>query len=161
MFDPTGISAALGSAKAILDLAKGANDAQLAIRISGEVANVQGRLIDVQQQALTLQTENQQLRAEIEKLRSSIFHHSVNWRVRSDASEDGPFCPVCSGQGLDMRLILRGIVDQTGPVWYLQCPKSHLAGVGLEGIQGKGRELSYVIPKALIPENQYYLHPKG
>jgi len=49
MLDPASISAALGSAKAILDLLKGANDAQLAIRISGEVANVQGRLIDVQQ----------------------------------------------------------------------------------------------------------------
>jgi hypothetical protein len=42
MFDPASISAALGSVKAILDLLKGANDAQLAIRISSEVANVQG-----------------------------------------------------------------------------------------------------------------------
>ncbi len=159
MFDPASISAALGSAKAILDLLKGANDAQLAIKISGEVANVQGRLIDVQQQALALQAENQQLRGEIEKFRSSSFHHSVNWRLLVDGSEDGPFCPVCAGEGVDMRLTLRGVVDQTGPMWHLQCPKTHKVGVGAEGIMGKGRELSYPIPKELVPENRYFLRP--
>jgi hypothetical protein len=51
MFDPTSITAALGSAKVIIDLLKNANDAQLAMKISSEVANLQGRLIDVQQQA--------------------------------------------------------------------------------------------------------------
>jgi hypothetical protein len=51
MFDPSTISAALGSANAILDLLKNANDAKLAMAISTEVANVQGKLIDVQQQA--------------------------------------------------------------------------------------------------------------
>jgi hypothetical protein len=94
MFDPASIVAALGSAKTILDLLKNANDAQLAIRISTEVANVQGQLIDVQQQALALQTENQSLRAEIEKSKVYVQHHSVIWKVRPDGSEDGPFCPV-------------------------------------------------------------------
>jgi hypothetical protein len=67
MFDPASMGAALGSVKAILDLLKGANDAQLAIKISGEVANLQGRLIDVQQQALALQNENQELRDQLKQ----------------------------------------------------------------------------------------------
>jgi hypothetical protein len=65
MFDPTSIGAALTSVRALFDLAKNANDAQLAMRISSEVANIQGRLIDVQQQTLALQTENQELKAKI------------------------------------------------------------------------------------------------
>jgi hypothetical protein len=58
MFDPASINAALSSVKSIFDLLKNANDAQLAMKISSEVANVQGRLIDVQQQALALQNDN-------------------------------------------------------------------------------------------------------
>lgn len=69
MFDPASLGAALTSAKVILDPAKGANDAQLAMRISSEIANLQGRLIDVQQQALSLQSENQQLREELRAYR--------------------------------------------------------------------------------------------
>ena len=65
MIDPTSIGAALASAKTIIDLLRNANDAQLALKISGEVANLQGRLIDVQQQALALQNENQNLHDEI------------------------------------------------------------------------------------------------
>jgi len=157
MFDPNSITAALGSAKIILDLLRNANDAQLAMKISFEVANLQGRLIDVQQQALALQTENQTLHAEIEKVRLSVFHHSVNWRVLADGSEDGPFCPVCAGEGVNMRLTLCGVVDQTGPLWHLECPKSHRAGVGTEGYRGRGRELSYAVPKELVGENRYFL----
>jgi hypothetical protein len=69
MIDPASISAALGSAKTMLDFAKGANDAHLAMKISAEVANLQGRLIDVQQQALALQKENHDLNDEIRTLK--------------------------------------------------------------------------------------------
>jgi hypothetical protein len=65
--------------------------------------------------------------------------------------------PVCAGEGVDMRLTLRGVVDQSGPIWHLQCPKSRLAGVGIEGFRGRGRELAYKIPKELVPENRYFL----
>lgn len=50
MFDPFSMAAALGSLKAIIELVRNANDAQLAMKISGEVANIQGMLIDAQQQ---------------------------------------------------------------------------------------------------------------
>jgi hypothetical protein len=72
MFDLATINAALTSAKVILDLARNANDAQLAMKISTEVANVQGKLIDVQQQALALQDENQSLREEVRKLKAKL-----------------------------------------------------------------------------------------
>lgn len=72
MFDPASITAALGSAKAILELVKSAKDAKLAIGITSEVANVQGRLIDVQQQALALQNENQELRDEVRRMKRTI-----------------------------------------------------------------------------------------
>jgi len=88
MFDPASIGAALASAKAILDLLRNANDAQLATKISGEVANVQGRLIDVQQQALALQNENQDLRDEIRQLKAKL----------DDTVEAEP-CPRCHRKG--------------------------------------------------------------
>jgi hypothetical protein len=76
-------------------------------------------VIDVEQQALALQLDNQQLRAEIEKFRSHVQHHSVSWRLHPDGTEDGPFCPVCVGEGRDMRLILCPHVDQTQADWHL------------------------------------------
>jgi uncharacterized coiled-coil DUF342 family protein len=88
MFDPASISAALASAKTILDLLKNANDAQLALRISGEIANLQGKLIDVQQQALALQNENQSLRDEIRQLNVKL----------AETVEAEP-CPRCRRKG--------------------------------------------------------------
>jgi hypothetical protein len=116
MFDLAGIGAALTSAKVILDLARNANDAQLAMKISSEVANLQGRLIDVQQQALTLQSDNQDLRDEIRRLKQAaeeeeqlVYQHGVFWKTSDaltlDEDEngnriigthwDGPYCPLC------------------------------------------------------------------
>jgi hypothetical protein len=88
MFDPTSIGAALTSAKAILELLRNANDAQFAMKISTEIANVQGRLIDVQQQALTLQNENQGLREEIKELKAKM----------AETVEAEP-CPKCLRKG--------------------------------------------------------------
>ena len=97
MFDPASIGTALASAKTILDLARNANDAQLAIKISSEVANVQGKLIDVQQQALALQNENQKLRDEIRQLKAKLAEtveadpcpscHRKGWHVESSAPD--------------------------------------------------------------------------
>jgi hypothetical protein len=148
MFDPATMGAALASLKTIVDLMRNANDAQLSLKISGEVAQVQGRLLDVQQQALTLHFENERLRAENEKLRSRVFHHSVNWRILLDGTEDGPFCPICASEGRDMRLAMsRGIpLDQT--VWHFVCPPDHVPTSG-------GRQHYYAVPKALVPEGRY------
>jgi hypothetical protein len=155
MPDMMAISAALASAKAILDLLKNANDAQLARKISAEVANVQGRLIDVQQQAIELQESNQQLRAELARYQSFVHHHSVSWRKRDDGTEDGPFCPICVSEGCDMRLILRPIVDQTQTDWHLYCAKAHVSASGIRDL-GRGREPTYVIPKSLLPADYFY-----
>jgi septal ring factor EnvC (AmiA/AmiB activator) len=72
MFEPASIGAALTSAKTIVDLLRNANDAQLAMKISSEVANLKGRLIDVQQQTLALQNKNQDLRGEISQLNAKL-----------------------------------------------------------------------------------------
>jgi hypothetical protein len=116
MFDPASISAALGSVKVIFELLKNAKDAQLARKVSEELANVHERLIDVQQQVLDLQNENQGLRDQIRQMKRAIedensfqFMHGVYWKTRdvltSDVDEegnrikalywDGPFCPLC------------------------------------------------------------------
>ncbi len=148
--------------KTAADLARSIRDAAKAGSLksdefAGRVAEVYDYIIDSKEALLSAQEQGTRLQAENEKLRICVFHHSVNWRRLPDGSEDGPFCPVCAGEGVDMRLMLRGVVDQSGPVWHLQCPKSHLAGVGIEGFRGKGRELSYAIPKELLPENRYFL----
>lgn len=119
MFDTGTISAALTSAKVILDLTKSANDAQLAMKISVEIANLQGRLIDVQQQTLALQAENQDLRDEVRKFKQALeeeqsfdYRYGMYWKTRSGPPKDdfdekgneivtseilweGPFCPIC------------------------------------------------------------------
>jgi predicted nucleotide-binding protein len=65
-----------------------ANDAQLAMKMSSEVANVPGRLTDVRQQALALQNENQGLRDEIRELNARL----------AEAVEAEP-CPRCHRKG--------------------------------------------------------------
>jgi hypothetical protein len=158
MFDSASIAAALGSAKTILDLLKNANDAQLAMKISTEVANVQGQLIDVQQQTLALQSDNQQLRAEVEKYRSYAQHHSVIWRLHPDGKEDGPFCPACQGEGREMRLILRPHIDQTGAIWHLHCPIVHVnPNAKSSGWEPRKQEPTYAIPKELVPNDYFFL----
>jgi hypothetical protein len=101
MFDPASIGAALTSVKALYDLAKNANDAQLAMKISSEVANIQGRLIDVQQQTLALQTENQELKAKILSLSNDKdFRDSLEFDPAGIYKRTGPsgtelYCSEC------------------------------------------------------------------
>jgi hypothetical protein len=119
MFDPAGIAAALASAKTILKLIQNANDAQLAMKISSEVANLQGRLIDIQQQAITLQSQNQELKDQI-RLSESLdniaktlsFEGKVFWK--SD-EPDHPFSPLCWGLQQATRTSVK--VGRTGGLW--------------------------------------------
>lgn len=129
MFDTATIGAALTSAKVILELARNANDAQLAMRISVEIANLQGKLIDVQQQAMSLQEENQELRDEVRELRRAareeshfLFVQGVYWKqyeaIVTDNEEtsrtqyEGPFCPICKdADGKAVRLRASGNHD--------------------------------------------------
>jgi hypothetical protein len=159
-----GIATGLSALKAAADLTRSIRDAAKAGTLkpdefAGRVAEVYDYIGDSKEALLTAQEEMTQLRVENEKLKTKVFHHSANWRKLPDGTEDGPFCPVCSGEGCEMRLTVRGMVDQTGPFLYLECPKSHLAGIGIEGYRGRGRELSYAIPKELLPDNRYFLKP--
>jgi hypothetical protein len=54
MADLISIIAAPGSVKTLWELARNAQDAQLAMKISAELGNIQGQLIDVQHQAIAL-----------------------------------------------------------------------------------------------------------
>jgi hypothetical protein len=155
-YDPTAISAALGSIRAIFDLLKNANDAQLAMRISAEVANVQGQLIDVQQLTLRIQQDNQELHEQISKFRTYIHHHSVIWRIKPDGTEDGPFCPPCHAEGLDMRLALTPTADLKYEQLQLWCPKTHVDPRAVPSAwQPQRQDPTYWIPRTLVPENYF------
>lgn len=156
MYDTATIGAAITSVRAIFDLLKNANDAQLAMRISSEVAQVQSSLLEVQQQALSLQTENQNLRNEVARFKTYTHHHSVGWRVRSDGTEDGPFCPTCIAEGRDMRLILRDHVDQTKEFFYVHCPRSHFGKSEVRDL-GRGKEPSFAVPKHLVANDYFFV----
>ena len=157
MFDTASISAALTSVKTIYDLLKNANDAQLAMKISAEVANVQSQLIEVQEQALGLQSNNQQLRTELDKYRSYAHHHSVTWRQRPDGSEDGPFCPACFGEGRDMPLIPNPYASADLPDWLVYCPRGHVdAKAKPLGHWVPKQEPIYRIPKDIVPKDRFY-----
>jgi hypothetical protein len=97
MFDPTGISAALSSVKAILDILKNAKDAQLAMSISREVAGIQSQLLDVQQQALSLQNENQALKNQIQALTNLANDYELRHGVYFKKGTQDAYCPACFG----------------------------------------------------------------
>lgn len=158
MLELASLSAALGSVKNIYDLLKGANDAQLAMKVSAEVASIQGRLIEVQQQAIILQEENQSLKAEIDKARSYTHHHSVTWRKIADNKEDGPFCSTCIGEGREMRLVLIPHVDQSGDCWSVWCPKGHIdPRAKQQGWTPLKQEQRVAVPKALVADNYFFV----
>jgi hypothetical protein len=149
VFDPLTIGGVFNSLKSIIDLAKNANDAQLALKISSEFIDAQGKLFDFQQQALAVQVENQRLQLELQRYKTFVFHHSVNWRALPGETEDGPFCPVCLAQGVEMRLYLRSPhID--GKHLNFQCQKIH-PGPNTREPNGA----TYHILKELIPEDRY------
>jgi hypothetical protein len=155
MADLSSLGAALASVKTLWELAKNAQDAQLAMRISAELGNIQGQWIDVQQRTLAIQQENQQLRSELKNYKSFTYHHSVNWKQRPDGTEDGPFCPVCIAVNREMRLAVVPRADQSKDHWLLYCPQAHQAAKGLQTAPGP----FFDVPKALIPENYFSYVP--
>jgi hypothetical protein len=157
MADLASIGIALGSVKTLFDLAKNAQDTQLAMKISTEVANIQGQLIDLQQRTLSIQQENQELRSEVDRLKSFTHHHSVAWRKKPDGTDDGPFCPVCVGRGRDMRLTLVPQVDQSRGFWMVFCTEAHQPRLGMQAAPGP----FYDVPKELLPENYFFMRPNA
>jgi hypothetical protein len=151
MTDLSSLGAALTSVKTLWELAKNAQDAQLAMKISAELGTIQGQLIDVQQQTLAIQQENHQLRGEIAKYKTFVQHHSVMWRQIPDGKEDGPFCPVCIAADREMRLLVVPQADPGLEYWFLCCPAGHNK---LQGFQTAPFPHFYV-PKELVPENYF------
>jgi len=153
---PMEIASGLSALRAAADLAKALRDGAKGGSIkaddfAGRIAEVYDYIIDSKEALSSAQEHIAKLRLENERLKTYAFHHSVNWRSLPDGKEDGPFCPTCVSEGVDMRLLLRSVLDQTGASLHLYCPKNHVEGVG--------REPSYAIPKALIPADRYFLGP--
>jgi hypothetical protein len=156
--DGASIIAALSGLKSIAEIAKTATDTKLALKINSEIADVQARLIEVQQQALALQESNNALRKEIEKSRAYRHHDSVIWKLKEDGKEDGPFCPVCMGEGIEMRLIQAPGYDQSSArsYWSLCCHKcqTKLSTKDKQPLRGRIEPL-YRVPKVLTPDNYF------
>jgi hypothetical protein len=143
--------------KGIVGLAKTSSDLELKQQSDEALEKVfeaKQKYFDLQESYFELGRENRELKTELEKGRSYVFHHSVNWRILADGSEDGPFCPICVTEGKDMRLMLRDHVAQTQAAWYVYCTKRHLEPSGARDLS-RGREPSYVVPKALVRENYF------
>lgn len=97
MMDISAIGTALSSLKILYDLAKNANDASLATKISTAVADLQGRLLDVQIQSQGLLEENIRLKEQVSELQAALkkkqemkFAKGAYYTVDS-----GPFCQHC------------------------------------------------------------------
>jgi len=156
------ISSGLSALKAAADLTRAARDAAKAgllkpEEFAGRVAEIYDYIIDSKEALLTAQQEFSILRNENETLKSTVFHHSVSWRKVPDGPEDGPFCPICVSEGINMRLVFRDHVDQSGAFWFLPCPKTHV-GTSVVRDLGRGREPVYTVPKELVAEGRYFLH---
>jgi hypothetical protein len=150
MADLARIGAALGSVNTLWELVRNAQDAQLAMKISAELGNIQGQLIAVQQQVLSAQEESQNLRKEVERYRSFVFHHSASWHQLPSGLEDGPFCPTCLSEGFETRLSIAFRESQSTDYRTLYCPKSAHGSNTMGG-------MIFEVPKSLIPANYFYV----
>jgi hypothetical protein len=94
MVDIAAIGSALSSLKVLYDLAKGANDANLALKMGSAVADLQGKLLDVQIQAQSIQEENVELKRLAAELRAALKARE-DMKFKQGAyytKDDGPFC---------------------------------------------------------------------
>lgn len=114
MFDMASIGAALTSARAILDLAKNANDAQLSMKIGAETADLLAKLSEVQRQALALQSENQELKARLDafnddkEFRKSLDYDKRGYYKRNGVGGQELYCSQCLDEkNQRIRLALR------------------------------------------------------
>ena len=77
MAELAGIGAALSTVKTLWDLAKSVKDANVGMKITAELGNIQGQLIDVQQKTISIQQTNQELRDELQRYKSFTFIPSI------------------------------------------------------------------------------------
>lgn len=97
MVDIAAVGSALSSLKALYDLAKGANDANLSMKIGSAIADLQGKLLDVQIQARSVLEENVDLKAQLAELQAALMKKE-DMKFRNGAyhtNDDGPFCQHC------------------------------------------------------------------
>ncbi len=157
MAELASIGAALSTVKTLWDLAKNVKDASVGMKITAELGNIQGQLIDVQQKAISIQQKNQELHDELQRYKSFTFHHSVAWRRLPDSPQDGPFCPICIAESLEIHLLPVDGVDQTREYWFLYCPTGHEKAKGIATAPGP----YFYVPKNLVPENCYAVRTKS
>jgi hypothetical protein len=157
MAELASIGAALSTVKTLWDLAKNVKDSNVGMKITAELGNIQGQLIEVQQKTISIQQKNQELRDELQRYKSFTFHHSVAWRRLPDSPEDGPFCPICIAESLEMHLLPVNGVDQTREYWFLYCPTAHEKAQGAIPAPGP----YFHIPKNLVPEGHYAVRAKA
>jgi hypothetical protein len=144
-FDLTAVSGALAALKALIGIAKDVNN----IEFNQKIIELQQKLLDVQINYSALLDENRSLKAEIEAGKAYELHHSVVWKKQPDGSELGPFCPICRGKdGKEMPLHFRGPLNSDQETLLFSCPIQHVA-------KGEGRNVSYHVPKPLVPEHRY------
>jgi hypothetical protein len=80
MFDPASIGAALTSTRTIIDLLRNANDAQLAMKISSEVANLRGLTYSSRPSLYRMKTRTYAARL-------------ANWKVKLSETVEAEPCP--------------------------------------------------------------------
>lgn len=97
MVDISALGAALSSLKVLYDLAKNANDASLATKISAAVADLQGRILDVQIQAQGLLEENIKLKEQVAELQAALKQKEEMKFAKGAyyTTDSGPYCQHC------------------------------------------------------------------
>ncbi len=146
------IGQGLSAIKTAVELTRSLRDAAKSgtvshVEIAGRIAEVYDYIADAKEALLDAKETIFELQGQVAKNRQYSFHDSVTWKQQSDG-EDGPYCPICEATGLEMRLPLNTVVDQTGDVFHMECPQPH-------GGNGIGRPPHYKVPKSLIPAGRY------
>ena len=100
MVEPvTGLVAALGSAKAVLELAKGVNEMGIRSELQGRILELQGHLFELREEMQALADSRRDLEERL-SLRGLKFDGAMYWD-----GDDGPFCPACvDGEGKRARV---------------------------------------------------------
>jgi hypothetical protein len=100
MIDLASFSAALGSAKVVLEIGRSINDANVSRQVVSAIIDPKYKLLDVQGAALQLQEENQNLRKQLDavndgkEFRESLEFQRTRYHRKTDKGEE-VYCSQC------------------------------------------------------------------
>lgn len=102
MPEPGTIATAIGTVRAVVELAKTVKQADIRTELQDRILELQGSLLELQDEMGAIRAENRDLNERLAVGKMQLRDDGMYWNEEGD----GPFCPSCAdGKGLRARVV--------------------------------------------------------